>query len=207
MESGFGSKSDPKNQDKNPKDAPPSALRIYDQVVARTLSHGTTCASYFATVHVPATNALAALCHSRGQRAFIGRTCMDNPDFCPEYYRDQSADDSISATRSTIEYIHTLDPKGTLVKPIVTPRFVPTCTRPALEGLGKLVAEYNPPSAHPNAYFGEYKRSRPCQRPLPRMPELCLCLRYIQSSHTAHYPRTRRPPNSRRTCLGSQARC
>ncbi|KAJ5667834.1 uncharacterized protein N7477_006404 [Penicillium maclennaniae] len=145
VELGFGSKSDPKNQDKNPKDAPPSALRIYDQVVARTLSHGTTCASYFATVHVPATNALAALCHSRGQRAFIGRTCMDNPDFCPDYYRDQSADDSISATRSTIEYIHTLDPKGTLVKPIVTPRFVPTCTRPALEGLGKLVAEYNPP--------------------------------------------------------------
>jgi guanine deaminase len=70
---------------------------------------------------------------------------MDNPDFCPAYYRDQSANDSISATRSTIEYIHTLDPKGALVKPIVTPRFVPTCTRPALEDLGKLVAEYDPP--------------------------------------------------------------
>ncbi|OQD73724.1 hypothetical protein PENDEC_c014G06674 [Penicillium decumbens] len=145
VESGFGSKSDPKNQDKNSKDAPPHALRIYDQVVARTLSHGTTCASYFATIHVPATNALAALCHLRGQRAFIGRVCMDNPDFCPEYYRDQSADDSISATRSTIEYIHTLDPNGTLVKPIVTPRFAPTCTRLALEGLGKLVTQYNPP--------------------------------------------------------------
>jgi guanine deaminase len=70
---------------------------------------------------------------------------MDNPDFCPPYYKDLSADDSVSATRSTIEYIHALDPKGTLVKPIITPRFAPTCTRPALEGLGKLAAEFNPP--------------------------------------------------------------
>ncbi|CEJ61326.1 Putative Chlorohydrolase [Penicillium brasilianum] len=146
VESGFGVQGDEPNGDaKLPKDATPSALRIYDQVVARTLSHGTTCASYFATIHVPATNALAALCHSRGQRAFIGRVCMDSPDFCPPYYKDLSADDSLSATRSTIEYIHALDPKGNLVKPIITPRFVPTCTRPALEGLGKLAAEFNPP--------------------------------------------------------------
>ncbi|KAJ5151426.1 guanine deaminase [Penicillium canariense] len=146
VESGFGVQADQsKGTGKLPKDAPPSALRIYDHVVARTLSNGTTCASYFATIHVPATNALAALCHLRGQRAFIGRVCMDNPDFCPSYYKDISADDSLSATRSTIEYIHTLDPKGALIKPIVTPRFAPTCTRPALEGLGKLAAEYNPP--------------------------------------------------------------
>lgn len=145
VESGFGAESDPKNQNKDPKDAPPSALRVYDQVVSRTLSHGTTCASYFATIHVPATNALAALCYSRGQRAFIGRVCMDNPDFCPDYYKDQSASDSLLATKSTIDYIHTLDPKGTLIKPIITPRFAPTCSRHALDGLGKLAACYSPP--------------------------------------------------------------
>ncbi|KAJ5691940.1 guanine deaminase [Penicillium macrosclerotiorum] len=146
VESGFGAQADAKNGKATlPKDAPPSALRIYDQVVARTLSNGTTCASYFATIHVPATNALAALCHARGQRAFIGRVCMDNPDFCPSYYKDLSADDSVSATKSTIEYIHTLDPHGALVKPIVTPRFAPTCTEPALSGLGALAASYTPP--------------------------------------------------------------
>ncbi|KAJ5633228.1 guanine deaminase [Penicillium lividum] len=143
MESGFGAKTP--SHTNNPKDAPPSAIRIYDQVISRTLSHGTTCASYFATIHVPATNALARLCHSKGQRAFIGRVCMDNPSFCPDYYRDASATDSITATMSTIEYIHAMDPEGTLVKPIITPRFVPTCTRPALEGLGKLAASYTPP--------------------------------------------------------------
>ncbi|KAJ5116731.1 Amidohydrolase 1 [Penicillium angulare] len=143
VESGFGkTNTTPSNK---PEDAPPSALRVYDQVIARTLSHGTTCASYFATVHVPATNALAALAHKRGQRAFIGRVCMDNPSFCPDYYCDASAEESLESTKSTIEYIHTLDPKGVLIKPIVTPRFAPTCSRPSLKALGSLAASYTPP--------------------------------------------------------------
>ncbi|KAJ5290708.1 Glycogen debranching enzyme [Penicillium atrosanguineum] len=145
VEASFGAKSDPKNQDTNPKDTPPEALRVYDEVVARTLAHGTTCASYFATIHVPATNALAALCHSHGQRAFIGRVCMDNPDQCPSYYIDQSAEEGFNATKSTIDYIQTLDPDGTLINPIITPRFAPSCSNESLEGLGKLAASYSPP--------------------------------------------------------------
>lgn len=146
VESGFGDQPDEHGQTRNhPEDAPRSALRIYGQVISRTLSHGTTCASYFATIHVPATNALAKLCHLRGQRAFIGRVCMDNPHFCPMYYRDLSPEDSLAATQSTIEYIRTLDPKGSLVNPIITPRFAPTCTRPSLERLGTLAASYTPP--------------------------------------------------------------
>ena len=146
VESAFGAQADQiKSAAQCLDDAPPSAVRIYDQVIARTLSHGTTCASYFATTHVSSTNALAALCHSRGQRAFIGRVCMDNPDICPAYYRDSSPEDSVTATRSTIDFVHTLDPNGTLIKPIITPRFAPTCSGPALDGLGKLAAEYSPP--------------------------------------------------------------
>lgn len=144
-EASFGSKSDPKNQQKTPKNTPPEGLRVYDEVVARTLAHGTTCASYFATIHVPATNALAALCHSHGQRAFIGRVCMDNKDICPSYYVDQSAEQGLNATKSTIEYIHTLDPNGTLINPIITPRFAPSCSNASLSGLGNLAASYNPP--------------------------------------------------------------
>ncbi|KAJ5172450.1 hypothetical protein N7492_005043 [Penicillium capsulatum] len=145
VEASFGSKSDPKNQKTDPKATPPEGLRVYDEVVARTLAHGTTCASYFATIHVPATNALAALCHSHGQRAFIGRVCMDNPDQCPSYYIDQSADQGFNATKSTIDYIHTLDPNGTLINPIITPRFAPSCSKHSLDGLGKLAASYTPP--------------------------------------------------------------
>ncbi|KAJ5697688.1 hypothetical protein N7488_011372 [Penicillium malachiteum] len=145
VEASFGSKSDPKNQKTDPKDTPPEGLRVYDEVVARTLAHGTTFASYFATIHVPATNALAALCHIHGQRAFIGRVCMDNHDECPSYYVDQSAEEGFNAAISTIDYIQTLDPNGTLINPIVTPRFAPSCSNESLDGLGKLAASYNPP--------------------------------------------------------------
>ncbi|CAG8021548.1 unnamed protein product [Penicillium olsonii] len=148
VESGFGKQPDPKTGSQtqtNPKDTPLHGQHVYDQVIARTLSHGTTCASYFATIHIPATNALAALCHARGQRAFIGRVCMDEPKFCPTYYCDASAEDSVTATRETIDFIHSLDPSGRLVKPIVTPRFAPTCSAPALKGLGDLAASFNPP--------------------------------------------------------------
>ncbi|CAI7602962.1 hypothetical protein N7533_000306 [Penicillium manginii] len=158
VESGFGTQSTVKGQSQaqKPEEAPEKALHIYDQVVSRTLAHGTTCASYFATIHVPATNALAAICQTRGQRAFIGRVCMDEPAFCPEYYKDLSAEDSLSATKDTIHYIHTLDPKGTLVKPIVTPRFAPTCSRPSLTALGQLAASYNPP-LHIQTHIAENK--------------------------------------------------
>ncbi|MBH1945562.1 amidohydrolase family protein, partial [Erythrobacter sp. YJ-T3-07] len=65
------------------------ARRVYTRCVQRTLSHGTTTAAYYATIDVPATNLLADLCLSLGQRAFVGRVCMDHRDLCPEYYRDE----------------------------------------------------------------------------------------------------------------------
>lgn len=122
-----------------------SAHAAYNRVISRTLSHGTTCAAYYATIHVPATNLLATLCHKRGQRAFIGRVCMDNPAFCPDYYKDASPEESVAATEATIAHIRALDPDGSLVAPIITPRFAPTCSPAALAGLGKLAASYNPP--------------------------------------------------------------
>lgn len=136
--------------------APPQAHTVYNKVISRTLSHGTTTASYFATIHVPATNLLASLCHRRGQRAFVGRVCMDNLVFCPEEYHDVSSEESVSATKDVIEYIHTLDPEGKLVAPIVTPRFAPTCSHEALCGLGKLAASYNPP-LHVQTHISENK--------------------------------------------------
>ncbi|EEA19821.1 hypothetical protein TMatcc_009962 [Talaromyces marneffei ATCC 18224] len=138
------------------KVAPPQAYTVYNKVISRTLSHGTTTASYFATVHVPATNLLAALCYRRGQRAFVGRVCMDNLVFCPEDYHDASSEESVSATKEVIEYIHALDPEGKLVAPIVTPRFAPTCSNEALCGLGKLAASYTPP-LHIQTHISENK--------------------------------------------------
>ncbi|KAL4902731.1 hypothetical protein BDW74DRAFT_157465 [Aspergillus multicolor] len=125
------------------------ARTAYNTVISRTLANGTTCASYYATIHVQSTNLLASLCHARGQRALIGRVCMDNPSFCPEYYNDESAEDSITKTTETITHIHALDAGSIeserLVKPILTPRFAPTCSAEALTSLGDLAKAYSPP--------------------------------------------------------------
>ncbi|PGH17464.1 guanine deaminase [Helicocarpus griseus UAMH5409] len=140
MESSFGNKD-------SPIIPPPTAHTVYNRVVARTLSHGTTCAAYYATIHVPATNLLANICHTRGQRALVGRVCMDDPTICPSYYRDDCAASSLSATKESIAHIHALDPSQTLIRPIITPRFAPSCTHTSLSQLGALAASTSPPTA------------------------------------------------------------
>ncbi|KAK8238437.1 hypothetical protein HDK90DRAFT_225650 [Phyllosticta capitalensis] len=118
------------------------ARPIYNRVVRRTLSHGTTTAAYYATIHVASTNLLASICLINGQRAFIGRVCMDS-DLSPPTYRDASAADSVSSTVAVINHIRQLDPHGTLVAPIITPRFAPSCTSHALSLLGALQREHD----------------------------------------------------------------
>ncbi|KAF1836928.1 guanine deaminase [Decorospora gaudefroyi] len=121
---------------------PSVASRVYQNFVSRTLSHGTTTAAYFATIHVPATNTLADICLQRGQRALVGRVCMDS-EVSPEYYRDESAEASYQASKASIEYIRSLDPGGVIVQPIITPRFAPSCTSACLSAMGRLAQESN----------------------------------------------------------------
>ena len=114
------------------------AHAVYSHVIDKTLSYGTTSASYYATVDVSATNLLASLAFSKGQRAYIGRTCMDNHQYTPDYFRDESAEDAINKTLQTIHYIQGIDPSGDLVAPIITPRFAPAVTNESMSMLGEL---------------------------------------------------------------------
>lgn len=113
------------------------AKRIYSNFVSRTLSHGTTTCAYYATIHVPATNLLADICLARGQRALVGRVCM-NSDLSPEYYRDASVESGVADSKASIDYIRSIDPSGAIVRPIVTPRFAPSCTSDCLSQIGAL---------------------------------------------------------------------
>ena len=115
------------------------ARRVYSRCVSRTLSHGTTTASYFATLHVESTNLLADICLQKGQRAFIGRVCMDS-DLSPEYIRDESPEKAIADTEATIAHINAIDPHHNLITPVITPRFAPSCTSPLLQQLGHLAS-------------------------------------------------------------------
>ncbi|KAI5463080.1 hypothetical protein BGZ63DRAFT_352614 [Mariannaea sp. PMI_226] len=132
------------------------ARRVYTACVRRSLSHGTTTASYFATLDVDATNLLADLCLSLGQRAFVGRVCMDYRPMCPPYYRDESAQEGLEKTLQTIQHIRDIDPDFDLVSPILTPRFGPTCTSESLKGLSKIQREMDlPVQTHVSENEGE----------------------------------------------------
>ncbi|KAL1616510.1 hypothetical protein SLS56_011397 [Neofusicoccum ribis] len=118
------------------------ARRVYNRCVSRTLSHGTTTASYFATIHVAATNLLADICLEKGQRAFIGRVCMDS-GLSPEWYRDESSADTIRKSREVVDYVQMADGGKGIVAPIITPRFAPSCHHDTMCELGKLQKEHN----------------------------------------------------------------
>jgi guanine deaminase len=118
------------------------ANATYQSLVDGLLANGTTTALYFATIHLAATQKLADICLGRGQRALIGRVAMDNPEQCPDIYRDPSAAVAEAETRSFIDYVRSL--KGNergLIHPVITPRFIPSCTDELLTGLGRLARE------------------------------------------------------------------
>jgi guanine deaminase len=117
---------------------------VYDALVRRLLANGTTTAVYFATIHGPASLRLAETCVALGQRALVGRVAMDDPDGCPDYYRDADAATAIKDTADFINAVRAL-PGNRLVEPAISPRFIPACSDAALAGLGQLAHETGAP--------------------------------------------------------------
>uniref|UniRef100_A0A8C9ECY3 Guanine deaminase n=1 Tax=Phocoena sinus TaxID=42100 RepID=A0A8C9ECY3_PHOSS len=72
------------------------AEEVYTRVVRRTLKNGTTTACYFATIHTDSSLLLAEITDKFGQRAFVGKVCMDLNDTVPEY--KETTEESIKET-------------------------------------------------------------------------------------------------------------
>jgi guanine deaminase len=117
------------------------AEAIYESLVGGLLANGTTTALYYASIHLPATQKLADICFKRSQRALIGRVAMDHPDQCPSFYRDASAASAEADTRAFIEYVQAMPGNAGLISPVITPRFIPSCTDELLQRLGALARE------------------------------------------------------------------
>lgn len=66
-------------------------------------------------------------------------------DLNPDYLRDESPEQAVKDTKATITHIDSIDPNHALITPIITPRFVPSCSSPLLSGLGALAKESNLP--------------------------------------------------------------
>jgi len=120
------------------------AASVYPSLVSTLLANGTTTAMYFATIHEQATTLLASTCVELGQRAYVGRVAMDDTSQCPDYYRDRDAATAVAASERSIKAIRQLTGNTSRrVQPVITPRFIPSCTDELLTGLGELAARYH----------------------------------------------------------------
>ncbi|KAK5557783.1 hypothetical protein LTR46_003961 [Exophiala xenobiotica] len=118
---------------------PEHARKIYSSCVDGFIKQGVTTCSYYGSLHGEATKVLADICLAKGQRALIGKCNMDRN--APDYYRDKNAAESMAVTKDVIDHVHSLDPSGALIKPILTPRFAICCDDELLANLGSLATQ------------------------------------------------------------------
>ena len=114
----------------------PHAQAVYNSIIEKTIAYGTTTGCYFATIYKDSSLMLAKICRERGQRAFIGKVSMDRNS--PDYYIE-TTEEAISSLKSFI-----MDPEfsnSDLVRPILTPRFVPSTTSDLMDAIGQIAAE------------------------------------------------------------------
>lgn len=116
------------------------ARKAYSIFAEDLKKSATTRVSMFGTLHVPATRLLMELLDETGVKAYVGKVNMDRNG--PVTLQEESAAASAAATRQWVE--ETLD-KYKNVRPILTPRFTPSCTDNLMAELGKLQKEYGLP--------------------------------------------------------------
>ncbi|ETI31044.1 guanine deaminase [Phytophthora nicotianae P1569] len=129
---------------------PKVALKWYSALLDSMLGQGITTAQYFATIHVEATKILADLVERRGQRGLVGLVSMDRN--APDTYVSSSVVKCLADAEEFIQYV--LSKNSELVKPVVTPRFVPTCSLQLMKGLGALAKKYD---VHVQSHIAESK--------------------------------------------------
>lgn len=116
------------------------AEAVYGDFVKELCRGFTTRAAVFATVHGPATLHLMELLERSGLRTLVGKVNMDRN--CPDYLREADAETSLEETEA---WLSALAGRFQNTAPILTPRFVPSCSMPLMEGLGALAELYGLP--------------------------------------------------------------
>jgi guanine deaminase len=115
------------------------AEAVYKQVVLELWKCGTTRVALFGTIHKEATAKLMDLLATAGLGGYVGKVNMDrnSPDILIETTEQSLAD--------TEDFVKNTFDRYELVKPIITPRFVPSCTPELMSGIAKLAKKYNVP--------------------------------------------------------------
>ena len=109
------------------------AERAYSAFVEDVHKGPNTRAVIFATLHVPATLLLMEKLEASGLRSMVGKVNMDRNS--PPELREESAETSLRDTQDWIEQT-----KGRFERtaPILTPRFIPSCSDGLMHGLETL---------------------------------------------------------------------
>lgn len=117
------------------------AKKAYRIFVDRMRRSATTRACIFATVHREATLLLMDMLEEAGLNTMVGKVNMDRN--CPDYLREESAEASASETVEWIKDV--LHKKYKHTRPILTPRFTPSCTDDLMERLKMIQMRYELP--------------------------------------------------------------
>ena len=114
------------------------AGHIYRRFVHELWMQGTMRSAVYATIHPEATLLLADLFTEAGLGAYVGLVGMDrnSPD-----YLSNTTEEVVEGTRRLVEHLRA----NPLVHPIITPRFVPSCSDTMLHRLGQLAEELQLP--------------------------------------------------------------
>lgn len=113
------------------------AKRLYTNLAKELWRNGTTRVALFSSIHRNGTEILMDVVSRAGIGAYVGKVNMDRNS--PDFYIE-STEKSLASTE---EWILATKDKYNLVKPIITPRFVPTCSVKLMKGLAKLSQKYN----------------------------------------------------------------
>lgn len=128
------------------------AKKVYKNLIHELWKVGTTRVGLFNSIHKESTELLFDLFIESGLGAYIGKVNMNRNT--PNYILE----DTKTSIRETEEIILKYKDKSDIVKPIITPRFVPTCTSELLKGLGDLAVKYNiPVQSHLSENINEIK--------------------------------------------------
>lgn len=117
------------------------AKKAYQIFVDNLKKSATTRACVFATVHRPATNLLMSMLEASGLATMVGKVNMDRN--CPDYLKEEDSEWSAWETVEWIKDIKHSKLKNT--QPILTPRFIPSCTDELMEKLKMVQMRYDLP--------------------------------------------------------------